>query len=228
MRTPLILFGALAVAFGGAFLWARSAALAPREPRGPAVVVGDAEVEEHRVTEAMAAASIAMSDRPAPPFRAVDHEGRAVDSAALVGDRPVVLVFIQDGCPCSASAEPFYADLHAAYGDGATFLGVIDGPPEVAARWVSEHGTPYPVLADPSLAITRDYGATNSAYVALIDRGGRIATLWPGYSVDILREISGRLAEQTGRAPAAIDAGAAPVLPYSGCPFPIGSAAPAE
>ncbi|MEW4569567.1 redoxin domain-containing protein [Tautonia sp. JC769] len=203
----------------GAFAWWRWEAKAP-DRRGPLVITGVLADEEHLVTPEMQAASEAMADRPAPGFVATSHEGRTIDSASLVGDRPVFLIFIKDGCPCSTSAEPFFARLHARYGDRASFLGVIDGDPEVADRWVATHGTPYPVLADAELEIVRAFEVRNSAYVVLIDREGQITAHWPGYSEAILREMSARLAGLTGRSEAEVGAEDAPELPYSGCPFP--------
>ncbi|WP_169974650.1 peroxiredoxin family protein [Tautonia rosea] len=204
----------------GVFAWWRWEAKAP-DRRGPLVITGVLVDEEHLVTPEMQAASDAMADRPAPGFMAESHEGQMIDSATLVGDRPVFLVFIKDGCPCSTSAEPFFARLHESYGDRASFLGVIDGDAEIANRWVLDHRTPYPVLADEELAIVRAFEVQNSAYVVLIDQEGQITAQWPGYSEDILREMSARLAAMTGRTEAEVGAEEAPELPYSGCPFPL-------
>lgn len=215
----VIVIWAGAVLLGGAFVWWRLESAAP-EDRGPTVITGVLTDEEHLVTPEMQQQSEAMADRRSPSFLAADQEGRTVASASFVGDRPVVVVFIKDGCPCSTSAEPFFARLHRAYGDRAAFLGVIDGDEEVASRWVEAHGTPYPVLVDPDLQIVRGFAVRNSAYVALIDREGNIDHLWPGYSEEILREMSARLASLTGLPEAEVGASAAPELPYSGCPFP--------
>ena len=61
-----------------------------------------------------------------------------------------MLAFIKDGCPCSEAAEPYFHQLHAAYGSRAGFLGVIDGDVAAARDWSVRHATPYPVLADPN------------------------------------------------------------------------------
>jgi peroxiredoxin len=209
-----------AMLFAGAFAWWRWEIRSPAR-RGPLVVTGVLVDEEHLVTHEMQAASDAMADRPAPGFVAESHDGKTIDSDRLVGDRPVFLVFIKDGCPCSSSAEPFFARLHASYGDRASFLGVIDGDAEVANRWVVAHDTPYPVLADAGLKIVRAFEVQNSAYVVLIDREGQITAHWPGYSEAILREMSAQLASLTGRSEAEVGAEEAPELPYSGCPFPL-------
>lgn len=219
-RKQIIAIGTLAAALGAGFAWWRAVA-SDQEPRGQMVVFGVLTDEEHRVTPEMRQASEQMADRPAPSFRAIDQDGNPVESASTVGERPVVLVFIKDGCPCSTSAEPFYARLHDAYGARATFLGVIDGDRSVASRWVDDHGTPYPVLADPSLGLVRDFEVRNSAYVALIDRDGMIVALWPGYSEEILEEIASRLSGLTGLPQTDVGASEAPDLPYSGCPFPV-------
>jgi peroxiredoxin len=219
-RISLILTVVFASGFVASLAWWWVDAQKPGSS-GPPILSGPIVADPHYVTPEMRRESEAMADRPAPPFSAISDGGRRIDSASIVGRRPVVLGFIQDGCPCSTAAEPFFADLHRAYGDGATFLGVIDGDRKVASRWVAEHRTPFPVLADPDLAIIRAFGARNSAYLALIDPEGRIDGLWPGFSESILLEISGRLAALLVRPEADISAAEAPELPYSGCPFPI-------
>ena len=135
--------------------------------------------------------------------------------------RPTVLVFIQDGCPCSEAAEPYFRSLVEAYGPEVSFLGVIDGDSSVASRWRQDHQTPYPVLADPDLSLIRHYGAQRSAYSALISREGRIERLWPGFSADMLRELGARLAEARGIAEVKLAHEEAPARLTSGCPFPI-------
>jgi hypothetical protein len=163
----------------------------------------------HPVTARMQTAAGATTGRSARPL------------PGAAWGRPTVLIFIKEGCPCSEAAETCFRRLFAAYGDRASFLGVIDGGPSEARQWVVRHQTPYPVLADPDLAIIRAYGAERSAYTALIANGGTIDRLWPGYSAGMLRELGARLAKAEGVAEVQLDVGDAPVELTSGCSFSL-------
>jgi hypothetical protein len=57
---------------------------------------------------------------------------------------------------------------------------------------------PFPILPDPRLQLARGYGATNSAFVALISPEGQIDELWPGYSASMLRDARVILAIESG------------------------------
>ena len=184
-------------------------------PAAPEVAV----TKRHKATGAMIAASSRKANTPAPSFEAKGSDGDTYVLADLNAKWPVALVFIKDGCPCSKSAEPYFQQLHAAAGGWVPFLGVIDGDEAVAQRWVEENGTPFPVVADPDKTIIRAYGIENSAYVALLAPGGRIEKLWPGYSADMLREITDKMAQLSGKPIELIETRFAPDELYSGCPF---------
>src|SRR5690242_13492083 len=62
--------------------------------------------ERHYVTPDQLAASGAWTDRPAPPLTAADQDGRTRSLPDLADGRPLVVVFIKDGCPCGPEAEP--------------------------------------------------------------------------------------------------------------------------
>jgi hypothetical protein len=109
--------------------------------------------------------------------------------------------------------------LFDAYGDRATFVGVIDGGPRDAATWKRRHRTPYLVVADPDLKVVRSFGAERSAYTALVRDGETIDRLWPGYSAAMLRDLGARLASAVGAAEAPLEVAGAPDALTSGCPF---------
>jgi peroxiredoxin len=173
----------------------------------------------HPVTPVMLTSAREKSGARAPEMAAEGSDGRPTSVAAVAADRPTVLFFIKDGCPCSEAAEPFFHRLHAAYGARAAFLGVIDGDRSVAREWAGRHRSPYPVLADPDLRIIRACGVERSAYVAMISRGGTIDRLWPGYSAGMLAELGVRLARLTGLTKPPTDAAGAPLELASGCMF---------
>jgi peroxiredoxin len=173
----------------------------------------------HPVTQAMLRSAGEKSGMRLPEVWVEGSDGRTTSTAVVAADRPTVLVFIKDGCPCSESAEPFFHRLHAAYGARAAFLGIIDGDRAVARSWADRHESPYPVLADPDLRIIGPCGVERSAYVAVVARGGAIDRLWPGYSEGMLAELDARLAHLTGLIRPPIDATGAPQELASGCSF---------
>ncbi len=173
----------------------------------------------HPVTTAMLNSAREKSGSRVPEIPLVDSEGRKTSLKTVAVDRPMVLFFIKEGCPCSEAAEPFFHRMHTAYAAGAAFFGVIDGGGSVAREWAGRHRSPYPVLADPDLRIIRAFGADRSAYAALIDQSGTIDRLWPGYSSGMLAELEARLTQLTGLTMPPIDATGAPIELASGCSF---------
>ncbi len=211
----LALVAIVALVAAGFYGWARARSL-----RGPqADEIGNLEPEKHKVTLQMLKAAREKAERPAPAFKAEASDGKTYDSAEILKGGSFVLIFIKDGCPCSVEAERYFNDIHAAYGGRARFFGVIDGDPKLARKWADAHGVPFPILADPKLEIVHAYGAESSAYVALIDGRGSVAYFWPGYSVEMLRDLSNQVANLGHLKPEKIETPEAPDELYSGCPF---------
>ncbi len=218
MNWKVFAFGTLAFSFAAWFLAARFSARST-PPKAPLILSGYLD-EEHLVTPEMLEKSEAAVDRPVPAnLRAMDADGRIYDLANEAQSRPLMLVFIKDGCPCSISAEPFFRRLFDAYQEQVQILGVIDGDQEVARSWAKQHGTPYPILLDPDLKLVEAFEVWNSAYVAVVAPGGQIETLWPGYSAEMLGDLSEQLARLGGTKVVPIEVNDAPELLYSGCPF---------
>jgi peroxiredoxin len=175
----------------------------------------------HPVTPAMLTAAGARSGSRVPETVLEGSDGRMSSIAEIAADRPAVLIFIKDGCPCSELAEPYFHRLHAIYGAHVAFVGVIDGDAAVARSWAGRHqsASPFPVLADPGQSVIRACGAERSAYVALVAPGGAIDRLWPGYSAEMLAELGSQLAARTGVPESPIDDKDAPEALSSGCAF---------
>lgn len=225
MRWMVAALTVLALATAGLWLWARNQ---PRKPGGAPVVVETilTDDEKHRVTPEMEEASAAQTGLTLPPLRLEGSDGTVHDLGSIAGQQPAALIFIKDGCPCSAAAEPYFRRLFAAYGTHVRFLAIIDGDRATAQRWIDEHGTPFPVAHDPGLDTMRALGVTNSAHLALVDQGGTVRRLWPGFSKGMLAEASEQLAEMADVPVRGIDAADAPEALYTGCPFEIGPLEP--
>jgi peroxiredoxin len=173
----------------------------------------------HPVTPTMTASAKVMSGRKVSALEAEGSDGRKHSPAADSRDRPLVLFFIQDGCPCSEAADPYFGRLARAYASRASFLGIIDGDPPVARSWSERHRAPYPILADPERRLIASLRAERSAYVMLIAPGARIEALWPGYSSGMLVDLGARLARLTTQPEVPLETAGAPAEMTSGCAF---------
>jgi peroxiredoxin len=208
-----LLFSGLGLFYTGVRIRSSTAGV---EYAGPVTVEGP---PKHLVTRPMLAATAKMTDVTAPAFRAQATDESFYDLKDLTKDAPIVLFFIKDGCPCSQAAQPFFNLLFDAYGKHARFFGVFDGDVANAKKWANHNQVAFPILSDPDLHTVHEYKAENSAYVALIAKGGTIEMLWPGYSVDMLADAAARLARLTGVIAKPIDAREAPTAMTTGCSY---------
>ncbi len=216
----LLLTAILAV--GIFYAWTRHSA----EPSAEAVTEESSDVEldttkplTHLATDRMIAGSEKAAGTLAPDFLARGDDGKLYRLSEIVADRPAVLIFIKDGCPCSRSADQYLRRIHDAGRGWVPFFGVIDGGVMVADRWVEQTGTVFPILADPELKIIHAFGAESSAYVAFIGPGGKIEKLWAGYSEAMLKELADRMAPWVKPGMEPFDVSDAPAELYAGCPY---------
>lgn len=217
-RTKAFVLLLPAVTLGAAYGLSKYNATARRPTTGdPLVILSSGR--DHVASPEMAAAARSLESKDAPAFRAEAGDGKLYDLRELAEEGPLALFFIKDGCPCSVAAQPFYDGLYKAYGERVRFFAVIDGDGGIARKWADKNRVSFPILCDPELRIVREYKAENSAYFAIIARGGAIERYWPGYSVGMLKEAGGRLARLAGVDPKPIDTAEAPDDLYSGCPY---------
>src|SRR5262249_28300497 len=172
--------GILTVA--AAVAWAMLLWLADRERSEiPArkIIPAKPAVEKHFVTPDQLVECGALAERRIEPFSAVAHDGARFAWPAAGGARPLVLVFIKQGCPCSVEFEPFFHRLEEQYRDAADFVGVIDADADLARAYAAANKVPYRVLADPDRAIIARLEAKNGGYVALLAGDRQLGTLRP-------------------------------------------------
>jgi hypothetical protein len=215
-RLPAVLVAVLLAAWAGIF-WTsgrHSAALPPssRPPRLPAD-------EKHYVTPEQLTASGAMSAQNLGPVTAVALDGRRREWQELAGGRPVVMMFIKKGCPCNRDLEPFFRRLYQAYRGSVCFVGAIDGGVEEARQYAEANQVPYLVLADPERALISRFRVENGGYVALVTPAGVLDTLWPGWSAEMMRQLSRRIARRAGVEEQSVDTSDLPSVLTTGCPF---------
>jgi hypothetical protein len=175
--------------------------------------------ERHYVSAQQLTASGGMSARPLGPVAMVAHDGRRREWKELAGSRPVVIVFIKSGCPCSVEFEPFFHRLYQAYQGSVRFVGVIDGEVETARQYAEANRVPYLVLADSERRLISRFRVENGAYVAVATPAGVLDTLWPGCSAEMMRELSRRIAELAGVAEQPVETSGMPRVLTAGCPF---------
>ena len=176
-------------------------------------------LEKHFVTPDQLLECGAMAERRIAPFSAVAHDGARFAWPAAGGARPLVLVFIKRGCPCSVEFEPFFHRLEKEYRDAAQFAGVIDADADLAREYAAANKVPYRVLADPDRAIITRFEAKHGGYVALLGVDGHIDTLWPGCSAEMMRNLGRHIAALRALAERPLDVSDMPKILTTGCPF---------
>jgi peroxiredoxin len=180
----------------------------PRAKTAEGVSVATTREKSHQPTPAMLESADKAAGAVAVPCL-----------ADLTSSRPLVLVFVKDGCPCSEAAQPFLNALRDAYGDRANFAAVFDGDGDAATRWAKANHARFTMLPDPSLELVRRYGVENSLYIALVSPGGKVAKAWPGYSAEMLQDLGHRLGKTGDGVKRILTFVGAPDHMYSGCPY---------
>ncbi len=148
-------------------------------------------------------------------------DGERREWAALLGDRPALVVFIKQGCPCSVEFEPYIQNLVNLYRDRVSFVGVFDGAPRKAREYAAANTVGYPIVADAKLELVRTFKVKNGGYVGLIGRDGAVETLWPGFSVSMIGELNEAVARAAGVAARAIETRGLPTVLTTGCPYEL-------
>lgn len=175
--------------------------------------------EEHFVTPAQLAELAVDSPNDVASFEGVSSAGQSTSWIHLSTGRPLVIVFIRDGCPCSVRFEPIFHRLERGLRPGVGFVGVIDASIEVARAYVQKNQVPYPVLADPDHRLIKLFHAKNAAYVALVNREGIVESLWPGCSADMMRDLNRKAALLAGFEEPPFNPSEMPGPLTTGCPF---------
>ena len=229
VRTAPVLLSCLSLLAALGF-WALRPGPAGSKPATPAQ---PKEPEVHYVTPRQLTDSAALARTAVPALTATTDRHQFFIWPRLDDRRPLLLVFIKKGCPCSVELEPFFHRLERAYADNVCFAGVIDADVRTARRYAEANATPYPILADPERQIIHRFRAENGAYVALViltrtpvTRVGTSAqdwlaidSLWPGCSAEMLTQMGQRIAAAAGVAERPLDVSGLPSAPVTGCPF---------
>lgn len=175
---------------------------------------------DHPVTDAMRELAAGLEKKPAPDFTLPDVDGRAVSLSALRKKGPVLLFFVERDCPCCIGAKYFVDKVAAAYPDHLSVVAVINANEDQAKAWVREVKPEFGVVLDPMQKVIRAYSAESGVYTTLVAPDGTIDIAYPGYSVEMLKDVVARVARLAKVEPQPFISTAAPKEMTSGCPFP--------
>jgi len=133
--------------------------------------------------------------------------------------KPVAVVFVKAGCPCSVEFEPYFHRVAAAYPDAVRFVTVINGDVPAGRRFADDNHVSYPVLADESQTLINRFHAKHGATVLLLSPSGKREAQWPGCSREMMRELSERIARLSSVREEQIDVAGLPSALTAGCAF---------
>jgi peroxiredoxin len=190
------------------------------EPRA-SLAPRPAEREIHYATPGQLADAGARAGRRVEPFTGVDHTGRTVAFSELCEGRPLVLVFLKNGCPCNVEFEPHFQRLQQTYHDCVAFAGVIDADSGTARRYCEANRVRYPLLTDPERTIIARLRAENGGYVLLLTAEGVVGTVWPGWSAEMMQELGRKAAALAGVPERPLDVRGLPNALTTGCPYSL-------
>lgn len=213
-RVALWICAALLLAAGGIAVADRRLG---RESPSP-VPFAPRPADRHYVSPQQLAQAGAV-DPDAGSLAALDQHGEHRTWNDLSAGRPVVLVFVKAGCPCSVEFEPYFHRLAAAYPSAVRMVTIINGDVPTARRFADENQTPYPVLADAERAIIKRFHAEHGATVVLLSPSGKIETRWPGCSQDMMRDLSERIARLGQIEMQSMDVAGLPGALTAGCTY---------
>jgi len=154
----------------------------------------------------------AQKQEKAAEFSAMGSDGKTYTLASFDKSKPLVLVFIKDGCGAVPTSFPFFNAIAEAFeGDKAVqYVGVIDDDADAFATWSREHRPRFTFLLDPDKKIIGAYGIKASNEVKVI-QGGLVTKHYKSFSRKSFTEIGATLT-------AAAEAGKERKLDFSRAP----------
>lgn len=117
-----------------------------------------------------------------PQFSTAASTGQTLSSDSFRGKVPVVMLFIPD-VDAQAAALSNYNDAHSDFAERRMQLLAVTPLTASDARDLADSaGITYPILADPSLEIFREFGAANDDNEAMscsvvVDKAGTVADM---------------------------------------------------
>lgn len=125
------------------------------------------------------AADKAAVSQAAPTFSLSDQDGKAVNLADYAG-KTIVLEWINPQCPFVVRhyEAKTTQNLAAKYKEKDVVWLAIDstakGTADGSKKWIEKYSLAYPILQDRDGKIGRQFGATNTPHMYIIDKAGKL------------------------------------------------------
>lgn len=176
--------------------------------------------KNHPVTARMSKAAASLGAKAAPPFSLMDLNGEVQTLADLSSTRPLLIFFVEKECPCCVGAKYYVDKIADLYGSELNAVGIINADGRIASAWSQATRPKFAILQDPKMGVIRSYKAERGVYTTLVAPGGRIDKAYAGYSQEMLKDLSRRIAKLAHIQERTVYAPSAPKTLTSGCPFP--------
>ncbi len=146
-------------------------------------------------------AALPATGTPAPAFSLADQAGKTRTLAEFRGKWVVLYFYPKDDTPgCTEEACKFRDDIYALSQMGAQVIGVSLDDSASHAQFAKKYSLPFPLLADPSGAVTASYGALPKGsryakrYTFLIDPAGKVAKIYTSvetsrHSLEVIEDL---------------------------------------
>jgi len=119
----------------------------------------------------------------APDFSALTVEQQKVSLATYADAKVLVICFTCNGCPVAQAYEPRFAEFVKAYGDkGVQFVAIncnSDETLEEIGERITASGIEFAYVADASGQAARDYGASVTPQLFVLDGERKVAFTGP-------------------------------------------------
>ena len=146
-------------------------------------------------------AALPAAGASAPGFSLADQAGKTRTLAEFRGKWVVLYFYPKDDTPgCTEEACKFRDDIYALSQMGAQVIGVSLDDSASHAQFAKKYSLPFPLLADPSGAVTASYGALPQGsryakrYTFLVDPAGKVAKVYTSvetsrHSVEVIEDL---------------------------------------
>lgn len=178
------------------------------------------EQKNHPATPEMKEAANSLEGKPAPAFDLLGIKGERHTQASLTTGKPLLIFFVEKECPCCLGAKYYVERIDEMYEGKMNTVAIINADKKVAEAWAHVTKANFDVLMDPAQKVIRAYGAERGVYTTLVGPGGKIEKAYAGYSLDMLKDLSSRIAKLANIPEPKFAMSKAPTTLTSGCTFP--------
>ncbi len=128
---------------------------------------------------------VARKGSPAEDFTYPTIYGRVIRLSDYIGRKYVILDFWATGCPPCRRELPELQDYYEEHGDQIEIIAITSegaSAKQAIRQMVTSMGLRFPVMHDPSNAISRIYPTRGIPFLVFIDIDGTLRATYTGYS----------------------------------------------